>query len=79
MSRLPEEENETPAERTDRIWRELVLTAAELVVNLGLMSSVMGQYPEHVREGLDERMTHMVGVMEQEIIAVQDFGEAYDE
>jgi hypothetical protein len=72
-------EEETAAEETNKIWRDFVITAAELCVHLGLMNSVMEQYPPHVRENFNERMTDLRERMEDEILAVQSFGEAFDE
>ena len=66
-------------EEVNREWRELVVKAAETMVNFGLMSSVIGQYPEHVMGGLVERMQLLSVRLDQETEIIQGFGEAFDE
>ena len=51
----------------------------ELLVSVGLMNSVMQQYPPHVQEGLNERMTATLRRTQQEIEIIHSFGEAFDE
>lgn len=50
-----------------------------LCLNLGLVASVIDQYPEHVQEGFTERLTLVKEWAEAQIEEVQGFGEAYDE
>jgi hypothetical protein len=54
-------------------------TIFNLAVNLGLIASVIGQYPEHVQEGFVERLQICDRWAQQMIEEVQAFGEAYDD
>lgn len=55
-----------------------MIQAAETVVNFGLLASVAGQYPEHVQEGMIERMKMLAQRLDQETEIIRNFGEAYD-
>jgi hypothetical protein len=61
------------------VWRELVTKAAETMVNYGLLSSVIDRYPNHVKEGLVERMNNLSLRLDQETKIIMDFGEAFDQ
>lgn len=50
-----------------------------LCLNLGLIASVIDQYPEHVQEGFTERLEMTQKWAEEQIEEAQGFGEAYDE
>jgi len=65
-------------ERTEQL-QQTTIAVFNLVVNLGLIASVMGQYPEHVQEGFIERLRIVDQWANQMIEEVQSFGEAYDE
>jgi hypothetical protein len=54
-------------------------TLFNLCLNLGLISSVIGQYPEHVQEGFTERLIMIDRWAEEQIEEAQSFGEAYDD
>ena len=56
-----------------------MIQAAETVVNFGLLASVAGQYPEHVQEGMIERMRMLASRLDQETAIIQGFGESFDE
>lgn len=58
--------------------REMAVTLVDLLVNYGLLSTVMTQYPEYVQEGFVERMGSLTQQMQVEILEVQQFGEALD-
>ena len=49
-----------------------------LLMNLGLVHSVLGEYPEDVQEGFYERLSLIRRWAEQQIEEIQMFGEAYD-
>lgn len=61
------------------LFRELCGATMELLVTFGLINSIIGQYPSHVREGLVERMMHLKHNVEMETEIIQGFGEAFDE
>jgi hypothetical protein len=50
-----------------------------LLINLGLISSVIGQYPEHVQEGFKERLENTERWAQEQTEEAQSFGEAYDD
>jgi hypothetical protein len=50
-----------------------------LCINLGLIESVIDQYPEHVQHNFTERLTITQEWAERMIEEAQAFGEAYDE
>jgi len=50
----------------------------QLCLNLGLVASVIDQYPEHVQEGFTEKLSLIKHYAEGQIEEVQAFGEAYD-
>ena len=53
-------------------------TLFNLCINLGLIASVIDQYPEHVQEGFIERLIMIDRWAERQTEEVQAFGEAYD-
>lgn len=59
--------------------QETTWTLFTLCLNLGLVASVMDQFPEHVQEGFVERLGIIKEWAEEQIEEVQSFGEAYDE
>ena len=50
-----------------------------LCINLGLIASVVDQYPEHVQEGFRIRLEETKDWAERQIEEVQMFGEAFDD
>jgi hypothetical protein len=50
-----------------------------LSLNLGLVASVIDQFPENVREGFMEKLGIIKEWAEAQIEEVQMFGEAYDD
>jgi hypothetical protein len=44
----------------DELWRRLVYISAELSVHLGLINSVMGNYPQYVQQGFIERLELLI-------------------
>ena len=60
-------------------FRALVITAAELLVNVGLMDSVSQNWPEVVQENWDERVTNLIHNLQREMGEIQDFAEAFDD
>jgi hypothetical protein len=63
----------------DELWRRLVYISAELSVHLGLINSVMGNYPQYVQQGFIERLELLIAEIEKQIDEIQRFGEAYDD
>jgi hypothetical protein len=59
--------------------RILCMSLVDLMVNYGLLAAVMHQYPDHVREGIGERLDHATQWAIEETEKVQSFGEAYDD
>lgn len=60
-------------------YRALVITAAELLVNVGLMDSVSSNWPEVVRENWEEKVDSLILRLQQEMEEVQSFAEAFDD
>jgi hypothetical protein len=56
-----------------------IWTLFNLCINLGLIESVIEQYPQHVQEGFIERLEMIEKWGEEQTEEVQSFGEAYDE
>jgi hypothetical protein len=50
-----------------------------LCMNLGLVASVIDQYPDHVQEGFKEKINQIKEWAERQMEEVQMFGEAFDE
>jgi hypothetical protein len=50
----------------------------QLCLNVGLVASVIDQYPRHVQEGFTEKLLIIRADAERQIEEVQAFGEAYD-
>jgi len=50
-----------------------------LLMNMGLVASVIDQYPPHVQENFKEKMGQIKAEAERLIEEIQMFGEAYDE
>lgn len=51
----------------------------QVCVHFGLFNAVMAQYPDHVREGFIERLHQLNTRLDEEIEAIQSFGEYFDE
>jgi len=51
----------------------------QLSLNLGLIASVIDQYPEHVQTGFVERLLLVRDWANQQTEEAQSFGEAYDD
>jgi hypothetical protein len=51
----------------------------ELMVSMGLVGSVMGNYPEEVQANWTERMEKYTEWANNQVEEVQQFGQAYDE
>jgi len=52
--------------------------AMELCINAGLLQAAMHGYPEHVQEGLDERLQKLTEYLDRQTELLQGFGEAFD-
>jgi hypothetical protein len=63
----------------DEAMQEALWALFNFCINLGLIASVIDQYPEHVQEGFRERLTLVREWAEQQTEEAQAFGEAYDE
>jgi hypothetical protein len=50
-----------------------------LCINIGIIASVMPQYPAHVQENWREKLSMLTAYAGQQIEEIQAFGEAYDE
>jgi hypothetical protein len=61
------------------LFQELCITAMQYLVTVGLINSVAPQMPQHVQENLLERMALMRDRLDEERIAVEGFGEAFDQ
>jgi len=59
--------------------QETTWAVFQLLLNLGLVASVIEQYPDHVQENFDELLGNIKEWSEQRIEEVQMFGEAFDE
>lgn len=68
-----------PSNERDELFHELTIIVVEMVVNIGIMNSIMGQMPEHVQENWLERMRIVRDSAYSMTKEVQDFGEAFDE
>ena len=60
-------------------YKRLAMELIELLISVGLMSSVMPQMPEDVQQNWDEKIEGMILWARQQTGEVQQFGEAYDE
>jgi len=58
--------------------QEVTWAIFNLCMNLGLVASVIDQYPEHVQENFREKCLQIKEWCEQMMEEVQMFGEAYD-
>lgn len=70
---------EVEPEEIAEAYHELCATMVDTLVNYGILSSVITQYPDHVQEGYLERIRTLDGRLRNEISEVQEFGEAFDE
>jgi len=52
---------------------------AELMVHIGLMSSIAEKWPEEVQENWDQKVRQIQRRAEKEIREIQSFAEYYDE
>lgn len=67
---------------TEEINNQLQVTTwaiFNLCINIGLIASVMDQYPEQVQEGFLERLQMLQTEAERHTEEAQAFGEAYDD
>jgi hypothetical protein len=60
-------------------YRALVITAAELLVNVGIMQSVADQWPLVVQENWEERLDSLILKLQHEMEEIQGFAEAFDD
>ena len=60
-------------------FREVSATLAELMVHIGLMSSIAEKWPEEVQENWDQKVRQIQRRAEKEIREIQSFAEYYDE
>lgn len=60
-------------------YRALVITAAELLVNVGLMDSVSQNWPPVVQENWEERLDFLIFKLQHEMEEIQGFAEAFDD
>jgi hypothetical protein len=59
--------------------QEATWTLFNLCINLGIIDSVIGQYPEQVQEGFIEKLKIIERWAGEQIEEVQAFGEAFDD
>jgi hypothetical protein len=58
--------------------RELGADLMELAINVGLIGSVIEQFPEHVQENFKERVKEIREWTGEQTRQIQEFGSAYD-
>lgn len=75
---MPDEEG-PPYDTREEAFKALVVRLAELGVNVGILDSVMGHYPEHVREGFLEKINNTIDYLDRLTGEFQSFGEAFDD
>lgn len=71
---MPEDEN---AEVTQ--YQRLCYAAIELLVNVGLMGTIVEHWPLVVQENWEARIEGLIVNMEGATSEIQQFGEAFDE
>jgi hypothetical protein len=76
---MADDDDNVHEDDSNELFRELCGVTMELLVTFGLINSIIGQYPSHVREGLMERMMQLKQNIERETEIIQGFGEAFDE
>jgi len=62
-------------------WEEIQETTwaiFNLLMNMGLVASVIDQYPSHVQDNFKEKLAGIRDFAEREMEEIQTFGEAYD-
>jgi len=66
-------------EETDNELQRTTWAMFSLCMNLGLIASVIDQYPEHVQSNFNERLVETREWAEKQMEEAQTFGEAYDD
>jgi hypothetical protein len=63
----------------DDAYKAMCHDLIDLIVNFGLMSAIIDQFPEHVRDSFVERMDNVCAFANAQIREIQQFGEAFDD
>jgi hypothetical protein len=60
-------------------YQEMCHAFIELIVSVGLLGSIIHQYPEEVQENYEERIVRYTTWATRQIEEVQQFGESWDD